>query len=67
MVELISVSFQFIVHVEGDDHTHIHVDQLAGQIQITFQVGSIDYINHDIRLFFIQVLANVELFRSVSR
>ena len=59
MVELISVSFQFVVHVEGDNHTYVHIDQLAGQIQIAFQVGCIDYIDYDVWLFFIQMLANM--------
>ena len=35
MVELISVSFQFVVHVgRAINHTYVHIDQLAGQIQI---------------------------------
>ena len=64
---LFPVSFQFVVHVEGDNHTYVHIDQLAGQIQIAFQVGCIDYIDYDVWLFFIQMLANIEFFRGVSR
>ncbi len=67
MVKLVTVPFQFVVHVEGNHHTHVHVNQLAGQVQVAFQVGSIDDIDHDVRLFFFQVFAYIELFRRVGR
>ena len=67
MVELIAVPFQFVVHVEGDNHAHVHVDQLAGQVQVAFQVGSVDYVDHDVWLFFFQMLADVEFFRGIGR
>ncbi len=67
VVELVAVPFQFVVHIEGDNHTYVHVDQLAGQVEVAFQVGCVDHVDHDVRLFFIEMLADVEFFRGVGR
>ena len=67
MIELIAMAFQLVVHIESDYHTHIHVDQLAGQVQVAFEVGCIDYVDDYVRLLFVQMFADVKFFRRVSR
>ena len=50
IVELCPGTFQFVVHVQCNDHFDVHVDQLGGQVEVAFKVGCIndidDHIGH---------------------
>ena len=66
MVELVSAGFKLVVHVQGDDHLHIHVDELGGQIEVPFQIGCVHHIDDDVRGFLDDVLAYIDFLRRIS-
>ena len=36
VVELVSAGLKFIVHVQGYYHSHIHIDELGSEVEVTF-------------------------------
>ena len=67
IVQLVAAVLQGIVHVEGDDHAHVHIDELGGEVEVTLQVARIHHVDDDIRGFLDDVLAHVEFLRAVGR
>ena len=66
-VELVPLGLQFVVHVKGHHHTQVHVDDLGGQVEIPLQVGCVHHIDDHIGDILYQILAHVQLFRTVGR
>ena len=68
IVKLVPGIFQLVIHVQGNDHLHIHVNQLGCQVKVALQVGSIYHIDDNIRLdVLVQLLAHIQFFRCISR
>ena len=67
VIQRITTRFQFIVHIERNNHTYIHVNQLGSKIQITFQIGRIHYVDYNIRRFIDNVVTNINFFRRICR
>ena len=67
IVEGVSASLQFIIHIERNNHAHIHVDKLGGEVEVPFQIGCIDYIDDHIRGFVDNVSAHIDLFGRIGR
>ena len=67
VVELVAAGFQFVKHVQGNDHTHVHVNELGRQVEVAFQVGCIHDVDDDIRGLFDDVLPYIHLFGRVGR
>ena len=57
---------ELVEHVERDHHPNVHIDQLGCQVKVTLQIRRVDYIDYDIRLRLVQVLAYIELFWCVG-
>ena len=66
VIQFVAAAFQFVIHIQCDDHTHIHVNQLGGKIEITFQVGRVCHIDDYIRSFFNDMFAYIKFFRSIG-
>ncbi len=67
IIQHVSTGFQLIVHVQRNHHAHVHVNQLGGEIEITFQIGRIHHIDDDIRRFIDDVPTNIDFFGRVGR
>ncbi len=67
VVEAGAAAFQLVVHVQRDDHFRVYVDHLGRQIQVAFQIGRDDRIDHDIGRMVDQKTSDVYLFGSVGR
>ena len=67
IIQMITTCLQFIIHVQCNNHFHIHVDELGSQIEITFQVRSIHYIDNKVWCFFDDMLANINFFWRIGR
>ena len=66
-VELVATFAQFVIHVEGDNHGHVHVDELGGQVEVTLQVGGIDDVDDKVGVLLDDVLSYIELLGGVGR
>ena len=49
VIKDVAALFQFIIHVQADHDTDVHVDQLCGEVQIPFEIGSIHDVHDNIR------------------
>ena len=67
IIQRISARFQLIVHIERNNHTYIHVNQLGSEIQVTLQIGRVHYIDNDVRSFVDNVVADINFFGRISR
>ena len=67
VIQRVPACFQFVVHVKRDNHAHVHVNQLGGEIQVPFQIGRVHHINNDIRSFVDDVMAHINLFGRIGR
>ena len=52
-----AVTPHLIHHVDGQNHRHIQLYKLHGQIQVTLDIGSVHYVNDALRLLIQYVLA----------
>ena len=66
-VDVVAPALGFIIHIECADHTHIHVYQLCGEIEVALQVARIDDIDHHVGGRFYELSAHVEFFRAIGR
>ena len=66
-VKLVTFRLKLIIHIEGQDHTKVHVYQLGGQIKVALKIRSVDDIDDHIGHIFDQVLPDIEFFRTVCR
>ena len=64
-VKLVSVCRKLVIHVEGHHHSQVHVDELRGKVQVSLEIGRVDYIHDDIRHVLNETFAYVKLFRTV--
>ena len=64
-IKLVAVFLQFVVHIEGHHHGHVHVDELGGEEEVAFEVRGIDDVEHDVGVLLHNVLADVAFFRGV--
>ena len=67
IIQMITTCLQFIIHIQCNNHFHIHVNELGSQIEITFQVRSIHYIDNKVGCFFDDMLANINFFWRIGR
>ena len=67
VVELRAAGRQFVVHVQGDHHFQVHVDQLGGQEQVAFEVRGVHHIDHHVRHLFQDMPPHVQLLRRIFR
>ena len=65
-VEFVAALTKFIIHVEGNNHWHVHVYQLGGQIEVAFQVAGINHVDDEVGMLFDDVLAHIEFFRCIG-
>ena len=66
IVELVPLSLQFVIHIQGDHHPLVHVDQLRGQVEVALQVRAIHHVDHHVGLLLVEVLAHIQLLRRVG-
>ena len=66
MVELVSACLKLVVHVQGNDHLHIHVNELCGQVKVAFKVRCVHHIDDHIRSFFNDMFAYIDFFWRVG-
>ena len=65
-VDPVAVLADHIHHVEGDDHWHADLQQLGGQVQVAFQVGSVDDVDHRVWVLVYQVVSGDNLLQCVG-
>ena len=65
--DLIAVLADDIHHVNGYHYRNTQLYQLCGEVQVTFQVGTIDDIQDGIRTFLDQIISGNNLFQGVRR
>ena len=66
-IDLYAVLFDQIHHVDGDDDRNAQFRQLCGQIQVSFQVGTVNDVQDRIRSFSDQVFSGDHFFQSIRR
>ena len=65
VIQRVATGFQFIVHIERHHHTHVHVNQLGSEVQITFQIGRIYHIDNNVRCFINNMMTDIHFFRTI--
>ncbi len=48
VIEFIPLINHFVMHVQCNDHFYIHIDQLGGEVKISFQVFTVENIDYHI-------------------
>ena len=66
IIQLIATCLEFIIHVQSDNHPHIHIDKLSGEIKITLQIRSVYHVDYYIGSFINDVLTYIYFFRSIG-
>ena len=64
-IEFVPLRLEFVVHVQGHDGLEVHVDELACQVEVPLDVGSVYDIDDDVRDRFDQVFPDIEFLRAV--
>ena len=64
---MVAALTQFVEHVEGDNHRHIHVDELGGQIEIALEIAGINHVDDDVWMFLDDVFTHIEFFGCIGR
>ena len=59
-------TFQLVVHIQGDHTLHVHVDQLRGQVEITFQVRRVYHIDNHVGSVIHDILPDIFLLIRIS-
>ena len=67
IVERVAGGAQLVVHVERHDHAQVHVDELGGEVEVAFQVGTVDDVDDDVGRLVDEVAADVKLLGAVGR
>ena len=62
-----AVGIDLIHHVEGNNHRHIHFQQLHRQIQIALDIGRIDDIDDAVGLFLQHKVPRYQFFTGIRR
>ena len=65
-VDLITILADQVDHVDGHNHRNTQLNQLGGQVQVTFNVGTINDIQDGIRLFIDQVTTGHNFLQGVG-
>ncbi len=66
VIQNVSLFFQLVVHIQGNHHLKVHVDELGGQEEVPFQVGRIHNIQYHVRLVVDYGMADIFFLRAVS-
>ena len=66
-VDLIAAFFYLVHHVERDHERYVDLHQLGGEIQVSFQIGRVDYIDDAIGFFVQNKVTRNDFFGRVRR
>ena len=58
---------QFIVHIQGNDHRVVHVDQFCRQVEVALQVGGVHDIDNHIRIVVFQIGPDIPFLGGIGR
>ena len=61
-IDMIATTLKLIVHIQGTHHADVHIHQLCGEVEVTFNIRRVDNVDDHIRHLFCQMFANVEFF-----
>ena len=64
-IQLITVLLHNVHHIDGNHHRYAKLYQLRGQVQIPFQVGSVNDIQDRVRPFIDQVVPGDNFFQGI--
>ena len=67
VVQLVTAVLQLVVHVQCHYHHHVHVDELRGEVKVSFQIRAVYHVHDDVRSLVDDVLAYIDFLRRVSR
>ena len=45
---MVAPFFGLIIHIQGTDHAHVHVNELCGEVKVTLQIGRINDVDDNI-------------------
>ena len=48
-VQFVALLLKFVIHIESHHHAEVHVYELGGEVQVSLQVGCVDYIDDYVR------------------
>ena len=65
VVNSIAPVFKLVKHVEGTHHAQVHVDELCGQVEVSFDVRGVNHIDDDVGSLLYNLLAYIQFFRTV--
>ena len=65
-IKLIASFFSFVKHVQCTYHRYVHVDKLCGEVEVTFYIACVDYINDYIGSMLDKLFSYVKLFRRMA-
>ena len=65
--DLVAVLADNVHHVDGYHYRNAQLHQLCGEVQVTFQVGTVDDVQNGIRTFLDQIVSGNNLFQGVRR
>ena len=57
---------KLVIHIEGYHHPHIHINELGGEEEVSFQVGGVNYIENNIWVVFYNGAAHILFLRAVG-
>ena len=63
----VAVFVNQVHHIDGDDYRQTYFDQLSGQVQVPFQVGTVDDVQDYIRLFIDKIFSGYGFFQGIRR
>ena len=62
VVHIVATFLSFVEHIEGAHHSQVHVDELCGEIQVTFEVACVDDIDYYVRRFLNNLFSHIQFF-----
>ena len=66
VVEVVPSALDLVEHVEGADHSEVHVDELCGEVEVPFEVACVDDVQDDVWRLLEELFADVDFLGAVG-
>ena len=61
-IKNITLIFKLIIHIKCNNHLHPHINKLGSKIEISLNIGGINYVDNDVRFAVENIIPDVDLF-----
>ena len=66
IIQFVATCLKFIIHIQSDNHSHVHINKLSSEIKIPLQIRSIYHVDNHIGSLINNMFAHIYFFRSIG-